>query len=291
MITQDRYKVEYRRAQHEVAPKSTKTAGATPHVKRPLPPPPFPAVAVQLIQQMQDPNVSAGDVGKLIELDPSLTASLLRLVNSPFFGMCRQIANVSDAIMVLGMGAVRRMMMSLAVATPLRRAEIDPGFARTQWHHTVSCAALARRLIKDDSAASDLAFSAGLLHDMGQVHLMQIHGAAYAALHAEMPDCDLRALEAERFGQAHDSLGADLLDAWGLPQAIVDAARHHHAAELPLSKLTLVQQAVWVANCLAGSAEDAEQVVKLSPDTLAPVEQAVDEARSEIETLATLLNG
>jgi hypothetical protein len=58
-----------------------------------------------------------------------------------------------------------------------------------------------------------------------------------------------------------------------------------------LSKLTLVQQAVWVANRLAGSAEDAVQVAKLSTDTLAPVKQVVDEARSEIETLASLLNG
>jgi len=90
------------------------------------------ASLMQLIQQMQDPNVSTGDVGKLIELDPSLTASLLRLVNSPFFGMRRQIAGVSDAVMVLGMSAVRRMVMSLAVVTPLRKADIDPAFARTQ---------------------------------------------------------------------------------------------------------------------------------------------------------------
>ncbi|HEV7914982.1 MAG TPA: HDOD domain-containing protein, partial [Albitalea sp.] len=78
--------------------------------KRPTLPPPFPAVVVQLIQQMQDPDVGATEVGKLIELDPSLTASLLRLVNSPFFGMRRQIASVSDAVMVLGMSAVRRMV-------------------------------------------------------------------------------------------------------------------------------------------------------------------------------------
>lgn len=269
---------------------NTTIAGANLRAKRPMLPPPFPAVAVQLIQQMQDPNVTAGDVGKLIELDPSLTASLLRLVNSPFFGMRRQIANVSDAVMVLGMGAVRRVVMSLAAVAPLRQVDIDPGFARTQWHHTVSCAALARRLIETDVAASDLAFTAGLLHDMGQVHLMQMHGAPYAALHVEMPHGDVRALEAERFGRAHDILGADLLEAWGLPQAIADAARHHHAT-LPLSQLTPVEQAVWIANRLAGSAEEAAQVAKLSPDSLAPVKQVVDEARGEIETLTSLLNG
>lgn len=268
----------------------TTSAGAAPRTKRPVLPPPFPAVAVQLIQQMQDPGVSAVEVGKLIELDPSLTASLLRLVNSPFFGMRRQISGVSDAVMVLGMGTVRRMVMSLAVVTPLRKADIDPEFARQQWHHTVSCAALARRLIEDDPATSELAFTAGLLHDMGQVHLLQLHGAAYVAMHAEITSGDVRVLETERFGQPHDTLGADLLESWGLPQAISDAARHHHAVP-PITRLTPVQQAVWVANQLAGTPEEAAQAAKMSPDSFAPVKQAVAEAKAEIETLASLLNG
>jgi len=268
---------------------NTKAVATAPRSRRPVLPPPFPAVAVQLIQQMQDPTASASDVGRLIELDPTLTASLLRLVNSPFFGMRRQIAGVSEAVMVLGMSAVRRMVMSLAVATPLRREDIDPEFARAQWHHTVSCAALARRLIADDLAASELAFTAGLLHDMGQVHLLQTHGAAYIALHVEAAGADVRPLETRLYGQAHDSLGADLLEAWGLPQVIADAARVHHATP-PVAQLTLVQQAVWVANRLAGAKPDAAQIATLMPDTLAPIRQAVDEARAEIETLASLLN-
>jgi two-component system cell cycle response regulator len=258
--------------------------------KRPLLPPPFPAVAVQLIQQLQDPDVSAGGVARLIEIDPSLTASLLRLVNSPFFGMRREIGNVSEAVMVLGMGVVRRMVLSLAVATPMREHDADPAFARARWHHTVSCAALARRLIDDDAASSELAFTAGLLHDMGQVHLLQAHGAAYAQLHEGRGDGDVRTLEAQRFGEAHDVLGARLLESWGLPQAIADTARLHHATP-PITHLTRVQQAVWLANKLAGTPGEATQAVLMCPDTLASVEQALREARAEIDMLASLLNG
>jgi putative nucleotidyltransferase with HDIG domain len=264
----------------------------TAPVRKPRPslPPPFPAVAVQLIQQMQDPHVGATEVGKLIELDPSLTASLLRLVNSPFFGLRRQIAGVPEAVMVLGMSAVRRMVLSLAVATPLRQLQVDAEFARQRWHHTVSCAALARRLIDDDPAAAELAFTAGLLHDIGQVHLLQQHGAAYVQLHADQPDADRRQLERERFGQAHDELGAELLEAWGLPQPIADAARVHHAP-LPILSLTRVQQAVWVANRLAGTPDEAAEAQLWCPPGLAPAAQAVQEARVEIDTLAGLLNG
>ena len=258
--------------------------------RRPLLPPPFPAVVVQLIQQMQNPNVSAAEVGRLIEFDPSLTASLLRLVNSPFFGMRRQLANVSEAVMVLGMSAVRRMVLSLAVATPMRHGGIDPGFARAQWQHTVSCAALARRLIAGDMATAELAFTAGLLHHMGQVHLLQLHGAAYVALHAEHPGADLRALEAQRFGQAHDTLGAELLEAWGLPQVIADAARHHQDMP-PIAALTLVQQAVWVANRLACAPGDAALAAQWGAAGLAPIQRAMLDARAEIDTLASLLNG
>lgn len=271
--------------------KSTLPASAAPpRAKRQALPPPFPAVAVQLIQQMQQPTVTAGDVGGLIELDPSLTASLLRLVNSPFFGMRREIGSVPEAVIVMGMGAVRRMVMSLAVATPLRQAQGDPAFAKAQWHHYVSCAALARRLIVDDPAAADLAFTAGLLHDMGKLHLLQLHGAAYVQLHADAAGGDVRALEAERFGQAHDTLGAALLEAWGLPQSIADAACRHHAAP-PLAALTLVQQAVWVANCLAGTPDEAAQALTHCPDTLAPPKEAIEQAAAEIDTLSKLLNG
>ncbi len=266
------------------------SAAAPPRAKRPALPPPFPAVAVQLIQQMQQPTVSATDVGRLIELDPSLTASLLRTVNSPFFGMRREIGSVSEAVMVMGMGAVRRMVMSLAVATPLRQAQGDPAFAKAQWHHYVSCAALARRLVVDDSAAADLAFTAGLLHDMGQLHLLQQHGTAYIELHTSAAGADVRPLEAQRFGQAHDTLGADLLEAWGLPQAIADAARQHHATP-PLGSLTLVQQAVWVANRLAGTPEEAAHAMTHCPDTLASPKEALEQAAPEIDTLSKLLNG
>ena len=100
----------------------------------------------------------------------------------------------------------------------------------------------------------------------------------------DIPGGDVRPIEAERFGQPHDTLGADLLEAWGLPQSIADAARHHHAAP-PLTQLTLVQQAVWVANLLAGTPEEAAQAAKVSPDGLAPVKQAVAEASQRSKPL------
>ena len=273
------------------AVRSSAAPSAPPRTKRPTLPPPFPAVVVQLIQQMQLPATSATDVARLIELDPSLTASLLRLVNSPFFGMRREIGSINDAVIVMGMSAVRRIVMSLAVASPLREKQADPAFARAQWRHYVTCAALARRLIVDDPAASDLAFTAGLLHDMGQLHLLQQHGAAYVALHAEAAGGDVRVLEAARFGQPHDTLGADLLEAWGLPQAIADAARRHHA---PPSQpgLTLVQQAVCMANRLAaGSPEQAVQAMAHCPETLGSPKDAMEQASAEIENLCQLLNG
>jgi putative nucleotidyltransferase with HDIG domain len=270
---------------------ATPAPAAEARGRRPWVPSPFPAVALQLVRQMQDPGVSAGDVARLIEFDPSLTAALLRLVNSPFFGMAHEIANVSDAVMVLGMGAVRRMVLSLAVLTPLREAGVDPEFVRTQWQHTVGCAAMARHLIDGDPADCELAFTAGLLHDIGELQLLQWHGAGYAALHARQLGADeMRAAEVLHFGHAHDALGAELLEGWGLPQPIADAARLHHGAS-PVGLATPVQQAVWVANLLAGTADEAARATAQSPATLAPVERAVERARAEIETLASLLNG
>ena len=122
------------------------------------------------------------------------------------------------------------------------------------------------------------------------MQLLQLHGADYAELLAAYPAQDLRAIERERFGEAHDTLGAELLEGWGLPQAIVDAARRHHAAP-PIAPLSTVQQAVWIANLLAGAPDALAQANLLCPDTLAPVARAVQEARAEIDALADLLNG
>ena len=271
----------------------TTTSSRTPEppaVSRPLLPPPFPAVVLQLIRQMQQPMVTAGEVARLIELDPSLTAALLRLVNSPFFGMRREIGNVSDAVMVMGMSAVRRQVLSLAVAAPLRRSEIDVGFARQQWHAYVSCAALARHLVPGDAQVADLAFTSGLLHDIGQVHLLQAHGDVYVQMHKDATsNDDLLDMETEQFGEAHDTLGGNLLEAWGLPKALSDAARHHHR-KLPLTELSMVEKAVWIANLVEKTPEQAAEGMLHFPGMFNPLPEAIEEARIEIESLSSLMN-
>jgi putative nucleotidyltransferase with HDIG domain len=264
------------------------STSSTARGRKPSVPPPFPAVALQLIQQMQDPGASATDVGRMIQLDPSLTASLLRLVNSPFFGLRQQICGVPDAVMVIGMGAVRRMVLSLAVVGPLRQSSAQIEFVQARWHHTVTCAAVARRLLIDDPVESELAFTAGLLHDMGEVQLLQLHGADYADIHTAHPGEDLRPIEFERFGQSHDTLGADLLESWGLPQPIAAAARHHHAESC--EGLTPVQHAVWVANRAAEPAIDGPRSCGLPAASIPAVEEALRAARAEIETLVGLLH-
>lgn len=257
---------------------------------RPVLPPPFPAVALQLMRELQA-DVGAADVAHLIERDPTLTVSLLRLANSPFFGLRRQVSGVGDAVMVLGMSAVRRLVMSLGVAAPIARGgAADPAFARAQWQRLVSCAAIARRLV-GDSAQAELAFVAGLLHDIGAVQLLQQHGAAYVALHAQAHGADdLRTHEAERFGMPHDRLGAELLEAWGLPQPIADAARRHH--ENDDAGDSEVARAVRAAHRLADAPDAAALAAVLAELTAAglPAQAALDAARIEIEALSGLLN-
>lgn len=245
---------------------------------------------MQLMRELQA-DVGAAEVARLIERDPTLTVSLLRLANSPFFGMRRQICSVGDAVMVLGMSAVRRLVMSLGVAGPVARSgAADPEFARAQWQRLVCCAAIARRLV-DDPAAAELAFVAGLLHDIGAVLLLQQHGAAYVALQARANGGeDLRALEAERFGTPHDVLGAELLEAWGLPQPIADAARRHHDEAAPGEGA--VERAVRTAHRLADAPNEAARADLAAQMAAAgtPVQDAVDAARVEIEALSGLLN-
>jgi HD-like signal output (HDOD) protein len=255
---------------------------------RPPSPQPFSPVAVQVLRRVDDPECTVSEIAQLISLDPVLASSVLRLANSSFYGLSREVGSVADAVAVLGTRAAARLAACAALAEPLKAA--DASHARERWQHYAGTAVFARRLLAGDDALADLAFTAGLLSDVGQVHLLQRHGAAYLRLLDECTDDALLQREAEHFGQAHDLLGAALLDAWGLPAPVVDAVRHHHAAR-PLAQLTPLQQAVWLANRLAGSAEEQAQAVAAAPAGLCDPQQAMAQGLAEVDVLKQLLGG
>lgn len=216
--------------------------------------PPLPGVVLELMQSLDDGNANFTALAKKIGQDPALAARVLRVVNSPFYGLAGRVGNLSEAVMVLGFSAIRSLTLaaSLTARFSLKPvAGIDP---LRIWEHSFTCALAAQRLAVPAGLSPDSAFTAGLLHDIGIMAIFVQMPERFAELLAACPDCAARTTaEAELFGAGHDELGARLLAAWRLPAAIVDAVRWHHDPSRVDSRLVdLVHIADLVAHERAG---------------------------------------
>jgi putative nucleotidyltransferase with HDIG domain len=192
--------------------------------------PPFPRVAMKVIEAMQSPDPSPGDIGRLIALDSGLTAVVLKLVNSPFYGLPAKVFSPHEAVLALGMRTVARVVLSASIIKPLAELFRDPERARAYWWHQLCCGVVAR-MLADDESDGDAAFTAGLLHDVGELALLRINPVRETTrLVADENDDEPSAIALERsvFGVDHAQLGAELLKRWCLPAEVVAAVAAHH---------------------------------------------------------------
>lgn len=195
--------------------------------------PPLPAIVLDLMQSLDDENANIAQLARKIGLDPPLTARVLRVVNSPFYGMQGQISSVQEAVMVLGFSNVRSLAMAASLSaryvfTP--RGDFD---APRLWEHSF-CAALCCRLLSRLARLSaETAFTAGLLHDIGRIGLLMLKDTRIDEIFKLRAEKGLTLLNAERevLGFDHAQLGARLLERWRLPAAIVRAVERHHSPE------------------------------------------------------------
>jgi putative nucleotidyltransferase with HDIG domain len=194
--------------------------------------PSLPSVVVRIRQYLNDPDVSFDALAKVIEHDPGLTANILQLANSAYFGWSRRIKTVKEAITRLGTNRIFQMVLCMSVA-PLVRKPIK-GYdmeSESLWEHsfaTAICADKTTSVLR--LRGSEEAFTAGLLHDMGKVVL-----GTFVEVD-DQPIKDLVALEGLSFDEAerrvldvdHAEVAAELLASWNLPEEVVAAARWHH---------------------------------------------------------------
>ncbi len=212
--------------------------------------------ALKLVTLLDQPAVSNEDVVTVLKYDNVLTAKLLRACNSPYFGFDEKIASVEQAVLILGHQQILHMVLSLAFGGAM--STTLPGYAieaRELWSHSLTTAVAAEQLVKSGlptEVEPPVAFTAGLLHDMGKLALNQVlDEAAQSAIRHRIVENRLSrsAAEKEILGTDHSEVGACLLEAWHLPGEIVEAVlNHHHPITEPEPKLSAI---IHVADCLA----------------------------------------
>jgi putative nucleotidyltransferase with HDIG domain len=224
--------------------------------------PPLPSVVLELVESLGHEELSAAQYAAKISRDQALAAKTLRLANSSFYGRGRQVRSVAEAIGVLGLRTVRGVVTAAGMAGSFRR---HPGFDHNAfWRHSIGSAlcaqALAGELGRDDA---DLAFTVGLLHDIGRLALASAFAPAYAEVEQWRRDQDCPDGDAERavLGIDHAEVGGLIARQWNFAPSIVDAIRQHHApaaaAELTLTGIAHVADAIAHALGLAGDADEA----------------------------------
>ncbi|MFH1570971.1 MAG: HDOD domain-containing protein [Gemmatimonadota bacterium] len=206
--------------------------------------PTLPAVITQLIGLIDNPKTSARNVAQLISTDQALTARILKLANSAFYGFPREIATVDLAVVVLGFETVKNLGLSVSVLERFARGGENTQFDRQKfWEHCIGCGVAARLLAaKLRYRVPGEAFAAGILHDIGKLILSQYFPEEFAEIMAVVRDDDVYIGEAEQrvLGLTHTEIGSWLAEKWNLPGQLVDAITLHHApgrlergAELP----------------------------------------------------------
>ncbi len=193
----------------------------------------LPAAYVKLNELVEDPTSSADDIAHVITQDVALTARLLRVANSPMYGLSTQIDTVSRAVTVLGTQQVRDLALATSACKSFDGIPNELVSMESFWEHSILCALCARTLALEClKRQREAVFVAGLLHDIGQLVLYHtLPDLSRQTLEAclDSPD-ELESQEAERdiISFDHAEVGSELARSWSLPVSLQECIAYHH---------------------------------------------------------------
>jgi putative nucleotidyltransferase with HDIG domain len=217
-----------------------------------------PTVLIRLVALFQTPDREVDEIVELMRQDPSLTAEVLRHSNSSYFGHEEPVVDVFEAITRMGFYEVYKTAVARLGSQTLRAPQSAGGIdVEKLWRHSAITAVTASLIARKVQENEGLAFTAGLLHDVGKMVLSAAEGGVYAMLTKKAGEegSSLPRMEAMLFGFGHAEIGAKLLDRWGLPEEITVPVSLHHQIDWPKPH-DRICAVVSLGNIMAHAAED-----------------------------------
>ncbi len=228
--------------------------------------PAVPETVSEVLLLTENSELDLSAVAHVIEKDPALSAKILRVSNSPYYGMRQYVGTLKLALVILGVREVRNIVLGISVFDALRSRRTESMLAGDLWKHSFEVAAFAKKL--GDHLQLGLhgeEFITGLLHDIGKLVLMRQYEDEYAKIYsaAEGGNATLCTAEVERFGFSHAEAAAALAARWNFPQTLTDGLLLHHpnaAIALREARDPCLAAVVRIANLAARqrAADDAE---------------------------------
>ncbi|GAB4317513.1 MAG: response regulator [Candidatus Zixiibacteriota bacterium] len=194
--------------------------------------PVLPSVYTELLNTLADEEASLADVGRIISRDVGMSAKILQLVNSAFFGLRQEIEDPSRAVMFLGLDTIKSLVLSVSVFSSFDAGTVEEFSVDGLQLHSLGVGALAKQLAMDaglDIPSQEDTFCAGIMHDIGKLILIANFPDEYRQVLSQVNAYEPELVNAERdtIGTDHAQLGGYLLALWGLPDPIVEAVTLH----------------------------------------------------------------
>ncbi len=216
--------------------------------------PAFPPSIYRILKLTADINCEPKDLVRVIDLDPVLTLKLLQLVNSPYFGLSRQISSIKQAVVCVGINTMKNLALTIAPLEMLSGTINDAPFMESLRAHAIGVGVIAKHLARrigiSEVESTDF-FVAGLLHDFGKIALFRFTPEAYKSTLdlATKKKITLLQAEQELLGVTHTKIGAMLGHKWRLPVEFVTCMGQHHTRDT--TNATALQDCIYTANIVA----------------------------------------
>ena len=190
---------------------------------------PFPAVVSRLLSACQNPDIMPVDIEQIIQCDPALAVSVLKIVNSAVYTMRTPVSSVEHAVAVLGVNKIRHAALAIAGSQMFANGTSAARERKAMWEHSLGCATVARLLASYIPAACpNDAFLAGIVHDVGKLLFYDVVPDKYQELLVSSHGSSLVNQEEFWFGISHEKIGLKSAELWNLPDSIRNAIGFHH---------------------------------------------------------------
>ena len=207
--------------------------------------PSIPYIYIKKKKKLSSVETSFKEIGKIISEDISMTAKILQIVNSAFFGIPQKIGNVEQALKYLGFNQIKSLVLYIKIFSMLNLNVSKKTNVNMLWQHSLCSAVISSEIARlNNFPRSDVedAYFAGLLHDIGKIILLKLDDYSDNIGYFNSEYKDVLESEKERFGIDHSQVGKYILGIWNLPENIVQCVGDHHIIDnIPGNNLNLIE--------------------------------------------------